>query len=133
MVKHYLYGAEWSLKNDSFEYGGVLDEEGRANLRDIAFGTYTFTLSKDGYQTKTSTVEVSNEPINIEVSLQPVPEKPKIGKPSPKKVKKTTKKKEEDSESSKKTSKKTSKKSTKKSTKKSAKKSSKEADESKKE
>lgn len=91
MAEHYLKGAKWSLKNSSFEYGGVLDEKGGANLKDIVYGTYTFTLSKDGYITKEETIEVRDAPINIEADLEPVLDtKKKTSKKETEKPKKTT-------------------------------------------
>lgn len=97
MVKHYLCGAKWSLKNDSFEYGGILDENGKAELKNIAFGEYTFTLSKEGYETNESLVTVDNQPINIGVDLEPVQDKEKKSKKSSRKSKTKPKVKTEES------------------------------------
>ena len=78
MSKHYLSGAKWTLKNESFEYNGTLDENGRTDLNKIALGTYEFTLSKKGYQTKKETVVIGTDPINIKAELQPLPKEKKI-------------------------------------------------------
>lgn len=131
MAEHYLKGAEWSLVNDSFEYGGVLDENGSADLDSIALGEYTFTLSKEGYETRTQEVVVGNGPIDIQVYLEKIPEpepepeeedeaeeKPKKKSSKKKTTKKSSKKDDDKAEEKKTTSKKTTKKSTKKSSKK---------------
>lgn len=100
MTDHYLKGARWVLENDNFTYEGILNANGKADLRNIALGDYKFTLTKNGYETKTIDVTVSPEPINIEIDLQPIPrtvatevteeEKPKTKKRTSKKSKKTT-------------------------------------------
>lgn len=98
MSKSYLSGAEWVLKNDNFEYKGTLDKNGKADLNQIAQGTYDFTLSKKGYVAKTIQVVFGDEPtkINIDLEEEPVKEKPKPKKSSTKKsTKKSSTKKEE--------------------------------------
>jgi len=92
MSKHYLCGAKWSLKNDSFEYGGVLDENGKAELENIAFGEYTFSLSKEGYESNESKVTVDGQPINIGAKLVPLPDKEGKSKKGSRKSKSKTKK-----------------------------------------
>lgn len=86
MTEHYLSGAKWTLKNDSFEYKGTLDENGRTDLNNIALGTYKFTLSKDGYETKKSMIVIGSDPIDIKAELEPLP------KSTPKKEPKTVEK-----------------------------------------
>lgn len=98
MSKHYLDGAEWSLKNDSHTYGGTLDENGQADLKNISVGEYIFSLSKEGYVTKEQEVKIDLKPFNIDVSLEKEPEKPKPAKKATKKPTKKTTKKDEDKE-----------------------------------
>lgn len=124
MTDHYLKGAKWVLENDNFNYEGILNSNGKADLRNIALGDYKFTLSKNGYETKTIDVTVSPEPINIEIDLQPIPkvtvteevveEKPKTKKRTSRKTKKETEKEETTKQSEEKPKKTTKRKSSKK-------------------
>lgn len=98
MSKNYLSGAKWVLKNSSFQYEGVLDDNGHTNLSRIARGEYEFVLSKKGYETKRQKVVVNEKPINLEVSLKKIEKKPTTPPKQKKqktKTEKTTDKKEE--------------------------------------
>lgn len=101
MTEHYLKGAKWRLKNDTFDYDGELDENGCADLKNIAVGQYTFTLSKAGYLKRTEQLTVDGSPLNIIAELEPIPKEETTKKTTKKTAKKTTKKSTKKSSTSK--------------------------------
>lgn len=105
MVKKYLSGAKWVLKNSNYEYDGKLDANGSTDLKNIPHGTYDFTVSKKGYVPKTIQVTFGENPTSIDIDLEKEPKsEPEPEKPAKKTTsKKATAKKDEEKPVEKKT------------------------------
>jgi Carboxypeptidase regulatory-like domain len=67
-----IEGAAVSVTDDFSILSATSDDQGRFSVSGVAAGTWQLTVTKDGYEVMTMTIEVA-EDMTVDVELAPVP------------------------------------------------------------